>query len=327
MEPEEWKSNAGWIVIGGNNLERGFTIENLAVTFMPRSTGGGNVDVIQQRGRFFGYKRKYFDLLRGWFFLEEAQAYFHYVAHENSIRSQLKLVDQNNEHLSKWRRRFLLDPAYKPVRSEVIALDIAHRRLSTFKQHMLYDPALSVARDPFLTQIYSNLLELNPMPNDTRRNSKHFFSTIKLDLAMELLADWPMASENRAELDDIIWALQHSIDEGRLTDAKVVLMDWDEKNKKQKIRERNLLHSRPNPKLPFENQLINNLFQGDGGENAGSYLGDERMKFEDTLTIQVHLVRPIYMGSEQPEVVALGLLVPPNLNGFISEVSKRKGTF
>lgn len=327
IKPEEWKSNAGWIVIGGNNLERGFTIENLAVTFMPRSTGGGNVDVIQQRGRFFGYKRKYFDLLRGWFFVDKAQAYFDYIAHENSIRTQLKLVDQNNEHLSKWRRRFLLDPAYRPVRSEVIALDVVHRRVSTFRQHMLYDPALGVVRDQFLTQIYSKLSELLPMPNDTRKNSKHYYSSIKLDEAMELLADWPMASENRAELDDIVWALQHSIDEQLLTDAKVVLMDWDPKSKKQKIRERNLLSPRPNPKLPPENQLINNLFQGEGGKSADNYVGDSKMRFEESLTIQVHVVRPLYVGSKKPEVVALGLLVPPNLTGFVAEVPRRKGTF
>lgn len=327
IKPEEWKSNAGWIVIGGNNLERGFTIENLAVTFMPRSVGGGNVDVIQQRGRFFGYKRKYLDLLRGWFFLEEAQAYFHYVAHESSIRSQLQLVDQNDEHLSKWRRRFLLDPAYRPVRTEVIALDIAHRRVSTFRQHMLYDPALAVARDPFLAQIYEKLLELNPMPNDTRKNSKHYYSSINLEQALEILADWPMAGENRAELDDIIWALQHAIDERRLTNAKVVLMDWDRTNKKQKARERNLLNSRPNPKWPLESQLINNLFQGEGGEGASNYPGDDQMKFEDTLTIQVHLVRPLYLGTKKPEVVALGLLVPPNLNGFVAEVPRRRGSF
>jgi len=209
----------------------------------------------------------------------------------------------------------------------VIALDVVHRRVSTFRQHMLYDPALGVVRDQFLTQIYSKLSELLPMPNDTRKNSKHYYSSIKLDEAMELLADWPMAGENRAELDDIVWALQHSIDEQLLTDAKVVLMDWDPKSKKQKIRERNLLSPRPNPKLPPENQLINNLFQGEGGKSADNYVGDSKMRFEESLTIQVHVVRPLYVGSKKPEVVALGLLVPPNLTGFVAEVPRRRGTF
>jgi len=45
------------------------------------------------------------------------------------------------------------------------------------------------------------------------------------------------------------------------------------------------------------------------------------------LTIQVHLVRPLYLGTKKPEVVALGLLVPPNLNGFVAEVPRRRGSF
>jgi hypothetical protein len=324
IQPEEWKSRAGWVVIGGNNLERGFTIENLAVTFMPRSTGGGNVDVIQQRGRFFGYKRKYLDLLRGWFFVDKAQAYFDYIAHENSIRTQLELVDQNNQELSEWRRRFLLDPLYGPVRREVIALNVVHRRINTFRQHMLYDPSLGLLRDDFLKKIYAEVAELVPMELDTRKTSKHYSSAIGLEQALALLADWPMSSENRAELDDIIWTLQYSVDEGKLGKASLILMDWDPIKGNQRPRERNLLHLRPNPKLPLESQLINNLFQGAGGKSEDNYPGDDKMKFEDSLNIQVHLVRPIFRTEKKQDVVALGLLVPSNLIGFMAETSRKK---
>ena len=229
IKPEEWKSQAGWIVIGGNNLERGFTIENLAVTYMPRSLGGGNADVIQQRGRFFGYKRQYVDLLRGWFFQDNAQAYRDYVVHEKSIRSQLEVIDLKNGLLSEWRRRFLLDPAYSPVRREVIALQIMQKRLSVFKQHKLYDPNLHVSASIFLTRIYSLASNLAEMPNDLRRGAKNHYSEIQIDEALELLADWPMAPENRAELDDTIWALRALADDGKIVLSRVVLMDWNQK--------------------------------------------------------------------------------------------------
>jgi len=326
IKPDEWKSQAGWIVIGGNNLERGFTIENLAVTYMPRSLGGGNADVIQQRGRFFGYKRPYIDLLRGWFFQDNAQAYRDYVVHEKSIRSQLEVIDKKNGLLSEWRRRFLLDPAYSPVRREVIALQIMQKRLSVFKQHKLYDPSLHPLSESFLKRIYTSLSNLKEMENDLRKGSKNYYSNISINAALEFLVDWPMAPENRAELDDTIWALCALADENKLTRACIVLMDWDPKKATQAVRERSMLKDLPNPALLAEDQAIANIFQGRSPKSDGNYPGDAEMKFDDALTIQVHRVAPLLSGKKQPDVVALGLIMPDNTAGFVVELPARKNS-
>ncbi len=322
IKPEEWKSRAGWIVIGGNNLERGFTIENLAVTYMPRSLGGGNADVIQQRGRFFGYKRQYIDLLRGWFFQDNAQAYRDYVVHEKSIRSQLEIIDQKNGLLSEWRRRFLLDPTYSPVRREVIALQIMQKRLSVFKQQKLYDPNLHGQAEGFLRKIYASLGVLREMENDPRKSNKNYYAEVPIEKSLELLADWPMTPENRAELDDTIWALRALVDDEKLSLAKVVLMDWDPSRSEQVIGTRSMLNERPNPLLLPEDQSINNIFQGRGGK----YPGDDQMKFDDALTIQVHRIAPILNKKHLPDVVALALIVPNNTSGFVVELPVRKGS-
>jgi hypothetical protein len=326
IKPDEWKSKAGWIVIGGNNLERGFTIENLAVTYMPRSLGGGNADVIQQRGRFFGYKRPYLDLLRGWFFLENAQAYRDYVVHEKSIRSQLEVIDNQNGKLSEWRRRFLLDPAYSPVRRQVIALQIMQKRLSVFKQHKLYDPVLAPQAGAFLQRILQGISELKVMPEDLRKNHRNYYFDFPIDQGLELLADWPMAPENRAELDDTIWALRALADDGKITLSRVVLMDWNQKTSKMEIRERSMLKNLPNAQLLPEDQAIANIFQGRTPKAEGNYPGDAEMKFEDSLTIQVHRVAPLINGKKQPEVVALALIVPNSTSGFVAELPARKGS-
>ena len=44
-------------LIGGGKLERGFTIEGLVTSYIPRSSKVGNGDTIQQRARFFGSKK------------------------------------------------------------------------------------------------------------------------------------------------------------------------------------------------------------------------------------------------------------------------------
>ena len=54
-----WSESYGFILVGGAGLDRGFTVEGLTVTYMPRGAGTGTADTIQQRARFFGYKRDY----------------------------------------------------------------------------------------------------------------------------------------------------------------------------------------------------------------------------------------------------------------------------
>lgn len=322
ITPDEWKSYAGWIVIGGNSLERGFTIENLAVTFMPRSIGVGNVDVIQQRGRFFGYKRSYQDLLRGWFFQDNAQAYFDYVMHEKSIRGELEKIDRAKEKLSDWRRRFLLDPQYNPVRKQVISMGIFHKSLSTFKQQTLFDPILQTHKEPFLERIYSLCNDPKPMNNDHRTSFRNYSCEVNLDDALELLADWPMAPDNRAELSDMVWALRVIADEREIQKACIVLMDWNPKSKTQYVRERSMLRFKANPQLSPDEQRIATLWQGPTPKSGGNYPGDSEMFLRECLSIQVHRVRPIYEKTKRPDVIALGLIVPNNKKGMLGQLFK-----
>ena len=59
ITPVDWAGEYSWILVGGIGLDRGFTVEGLTISYMPRSTGVGNADNIQQRARFFGYKKGY----------------------------------------------------------------------------------------------------------------------------------------------------------------------------------------------------------------------------------------------------------------------------
>jgi hypothetical protein len=116
------------------------------------------------------------------------------------------------------------------------------------------------------------------------------------------------------------------VDEGELTSAAIVFMDWDVKRGTQRMRERSMLRKRANPNLLPEEQVIANIFQGPTSKTEGNYPGDIGMFINDALTIQVHRVEPIYIDKASPEVLALGLIVPPNTAGFVAEYPKRAGT-
>ncbi|MBO4638622.1 MAG: hypothetical protein J5710_02590 [Treponema sp.] len=55
------------IYLGGTILDRGITIDGLAITYIiRRAKGTANVDNTEQRARWFGYKSKYIDICRVW---------------------------------------------------------------------------------------------------------------------------------------------------------------------------------------------------------------------------------------------------------------------
>jgi len=115
----EWGQTYSWILVGGQNLDRGFTVEGLTVTYMPRDIGTGQADTIQQRARFFGYKRGYEDLCRIYLGPDARRAFSVYVQHERSMRS---FIERNRDRLAEPTipREFELDPQLRPTRPAVL---------------------------------------------------------------------------------------------------------------------------------------------------------------------------------------------------------------
>lgn len=122
----DWKSRKMHILVGAEMLNRGFTIENLATTYMPRyTTGATNADTIQQRCRFFGYKRDYIRSCR--VFLPEISIrdYCDYVDHEEELRTTLKSCD----NLIQAERKVLLSPRLRPTRKNILPIWVVQKRL------------------------------------------------------------------------------------------------------------------------------------------------------------------------------------------------------
>ncbi len=124
IAPVDWEGEYSWILVGGIGLDRGFTVEGLTVSYMPRSTGVGNADNIQQRARFFGYKKRYLGLCRIYLTEENIDAFSGYVRHEETIRGSIRNHLASGKTLKEWRRSYPLDKSLKPTRSSVILLEM-----------------------------------------------------------------------------------------------------------------------------------------------------------------------------------------------------------
>ena len=119
----KWRDAEGWILVGGQAVDRGFTVDSLTVTYMPRGVGMGNADALQQRARFFGYKRKYLGLCRIYLEQQTRAAFEDYVEHEEIMHRELVRLVETGQSLRSWRRRLILSPDLHPCRRSVISDD------------------------------------------------------------------------------------------------------------------------------------------------------------------------------------------------------------
>lgn len=117
----DWKATPYWILVGGAKLDRGYTVEGLCVTYMPRPLGTSPAaDTLQQRARFFGYKKGYLGLCRVYVQRNVSEAFSEYVEHEEFVREALQ--NSRGKPLSEWRRDFVLTSMLKPTRGNVVGL-------------------------------------------------------------------------------------------------------------------------------------------------------------------------------------------------------------
>lgn len=119
----KWKDTKYWVLVGAAKLDRGYTVEGLCVTYMPRPLGtSAAADNLQQRARFFGYKKGYLGLCRVYVQSDVEDAFRDYVEHEEFIRGALSA--HRGKPLSEWRRDFILTDLLSPTRPNVVGLDI-----------------------------------------------------------------------------------------------------------------------------------------------------------------------------------------------------------
>lgn len=118
-----WKTTRYWILVGGAKLDRGYTVEGLCITYMPRPLGTSPAaDTLQQRARFFGYKSNYLGLCRVFLQATVSAAFAEYVEHEEFVRGAL--AANRGKPLTSWRRDFILTELLKPTRPNVVGLGV-----------------------------------------------------------------------------------------------------------------------------------------------------------------------------------------------------------
>jgi len=282
-----WPRYYSWILVGGQAMDRGFTVEGLTVTYMPRGLGVGNADTIQQRARWFGYKQSYLGLCRVFLPSEAIRAYTEYVRHEEYVRTRLRAHLESGQTLKTWKRAFIMAGGLRPTRSSVVAANIRRgmfrdRWFSPESPHA--DPD-AIERNRAAVQRFLGDREWKPWSEDERlrETHRHIFTSVPLSSVQDLLLDLscPVASDS-ADVNGILVQISDYLEDHKDTWATVVRM------------RPGITTARGTDEAGVQ---ITELFQGawpvDGEEKI--YLGDRSVRSPDGLTLQLHVL-DIYKG-------------------------------
>ncbi|WP_264028981.1 Z1 domain-containing protein [Cellulosimicrobium sp. SH8] len=308
----EWPQAPGWIVIGGNKLDRGFTVENLAVTYMPRGPGVRNADTVQQRGRFFGYKLGYLDLLRAWMNPDTADVFRVYVRHEDAMRSALGELDANGEELSTWRRSILLDAGLNPTRREVVRLDVDDIDLSGWsliQTHVYGEPT---GPKPEGRSLLDGLRATAVADDrDNRPTGRNATLRTTWTSIVEILVDWRITADEKDRLYAIVLALGTIDDE---IPVDVVFMDGGATRDRGPAGISRAELEKAGWDLDeiddVESLEIGNLMQGANPADGSVYPGDRAFWVADAVTVEVHELAVEAGHGTRSRATALAIHVP-----------------
>ena len=279
----DWRAAYPYILIGGQAMDRGFTVEGLTVTYMPRNVGVGNADTVQQRARFFGYKRDYLGYCRVCLETGVRGAYRLYVQHEEDLRQRLADHRDTGRSLIEWKRAFFLTTALRPTRQNVLQLSYVQDVLAD----QWYTPS-GPHHEPDAIQDNQRIvadflarLALQEDDGDNRRTQ---------DQKHQVAEDIPL----RLAYEELLVPLRvtHPSDSTRYTGMLLQLKDHLERHPNTTCTVYHMTDGRPRERSVNDDDEIPTLFQGanyaDAAHRDPIYPGDSHIRAAHGLTIQIH---------------------------------------
>lgn len=289
----QWNASPVHILVGGNKLDRGFTIEGLTVTYMNRPTSE-QVDTMEQRARAFGYRGELLPYCQFFATPRTLKVLRDTVFTEYDLRARLSDVLGQGGTVDQWAREIglLLPTETKPTRPAVIG---ALNRFNAMGDswHSLRQPSLDAA------DIASNsdlVAALGLLVAERKDYGRLWFRTTEVTLGSlleDLLRPWRMRSYSAGwRHEDILDHLSRMSND--LVVPVLLMDDQDDAPRTRKWDE-----------LGFVN-----LFQGrDGSGQANGYPGDRSVppKSASPIAVQVHYVVPRSGGHPPVHTLAIRL--------------------
>jgi len=282
------KWNVYRIFIGGVMLERGITIENLAVTYIFRDSKGKiTADTLFQRARWFGYKNEYLDLCRVCMKNNIAELFVALTDMEDHLWNTLEAFNEKGLSLKSMRRRFRLNDQRLLLTRKSISNTLYESYATTgytYEKSIAYVNTGDISRNKTILRNF--LATIKPNSYYTYGGS-HRHAIYKHSITKfynETLSRFTFPSSDRINRGSF-GALVESVKEGRLDDEVTFVLMREGENT---IRE-NYLGKR-----------ILELPQGsNAAEDMPNYYPGDRYIIQDKISIQIHFINVEKQPSEE----------------------------
>ncbi len=270
----EWEdSTEAHILVGADMLNRGFTIEHLSMTYMPRSPRGkSTADTIEQRCRFFGYKKKYSDIIRIYLPKKSIDEFNAYVDHEEMLRSNLRQC-KTLKDFAKAKKVMAISPILKPTRTNILSSKLIRNKMVGWRQMRTIE---LMQKNSIVVENFRNSIDDWELCDDygtPKRN--HRLAQVDVDVFIDFFREIGFQDlPNIARKIATIQYLTYLKENGKIDNVIVYDMSCGI------TRERKL-----------SNGLPLNLQAGRSIDGGIAYPGDKAFKSDTTITFQLHHIQ------------------------------------
>ena len=294
-----------FIVIGGDMLDRGLTIDGLAVSYFTRETKSGKsqADTMMQRARWFGYKKNYIKYCKLYTTENNLRIYENLISHEDSVWDSISLMQGIDVDLRKADITFKIDTEILNPTSQSKAK--WEKGFETWSVQTNFSKNLEHHLKN--EKLINNLFATNYKEVLMTKNNVHKKKLLNAEETLKFLKEFNYSDLDSAQ-ERTFAKLENFLAASKLKETvqvEVILMRF------KTGEERSLIISEED-----NSAKLSNLMQGRNEE----YRGD-RYFIEDNIQLQIHIVKlkDNYKHLRKGDTVyALALGIPEKL--FIDKV-------
>lgn len=284
MQKEKNTESLYRVFVGGDMLGRGLTIKNLIVTYIYRDAKVSAIDTLYQRARWFGYKKKYFDVCEVFMTLSLKEKFIATVESENDMWNAIDKFLMSKVDFKRFPRVLMLNYQNSEDSKLILTRESVSKTIdySRVTPGFTYDKSVHFSNSLYRSsnrEIYLRFFEKwkqfgVPDKLGTGNRSESLVINMKYtEFFDEFLVDYKFPLATNFGILGFRKIYEDVVREKYPNEIKVVIMRPD-------IREQR--------KLDISGYEVEELLQGRSKDGI-SYVGDKNI-FPDDFHVQIHLV-------------------------------------
>lgn len=307
INSEYYKLN---IFVGGNMVERGITIKGLAVTYIiRRAKGKSNVDNMEQRARWFGYKKKFLDICRVYTTEQIKSEFSDILECDEDLWALIERAYINGTKFKEIPRIFILSSRMLNLTRSNVAKTQRVKFSQWTKQNTIELSKESVIKNTNLINDFRMTIKDKLELLDYSGANQHMmvkgvkFNTFKESVIDKMI--FPMDSNIQKEFFD---KLEESLRKCNINPVIDIVWIRDKEHETRSVDESGYIKSQ--------------MFQGYNSK----YCGDANIITPDRnniMQLQIHYIKPINLENIEYYSPALALYIPLEYSEEMSKLVKK----